>query len=281
MAEPSHGFRKFMLDPKTSVMTYIADNIPSDRIYHAQGGNAVAHTQSQPNHPQQSNDPDSQQFQAQGQSSQGQTFLEPSNGPLNLGHTQPFQSSNVQPNSLTTHSQIASNQPFTTPDGRPSYTLSYAHNPGQSVQSSYSSPAPTQPAYGTENILGNYLPNSQQQDPRYDVPQPDAVGSLPYPHSIPQQWSSQWEKYPEPQEGPAYIQGVEQLAIPSPSRFRAAAAEMLGQGPPPPGTRRKGSAHSSTRTYHRMVLDYEGTRISFYSARSRMKFSILFLTFEI
>ena len=31
------GFRKFMLDPKSSVMTYIADNIPAEHLSHQQG----------------------------------------------------------------------------------------------------------------------------------------------------------------------------------------------------------------------------------------------------
>ena len=33
----AHSFRKFMMDPKASVMTYIADNIPSDRLSHIPG----------------------------------------------------------------------------------------------------------------------------------------------------------------------------------------------------------------------------------------------------
>lgn len=35
----SRGFRKFMLDPKSSVMTYIADNIPPEHLSHQQGSN--------------------------------------------------------------------------------------------------------------------------------------------------------------------------------------------------------------------------------------------------
>lgn len=35
----TRGFRKFMLDPKSSVMTYIADNIPPEHISHQQGSN--------------------------------------------------------------------------------------------------------------------------------------------------------------------------------------------------------------------------------------------------
>lgn len=38
MAEPSHGFRRFLLDPKSSVMTYIANNIPSERPAQQQPG---------------------------------------------------------------------------------------------------------------------------------------------------------------------------------------------------------------------------------------------------
>lgn len=44
MADPSsRGFRKFMLDPKSSVMTYIADNIPPDHLSHQQGSNGRLH----------------------------------------------------------------------------------------------------------------------------------------------------------------------------------------------------------------------------------------------
>ena len=35
--ESSRGFRKFMLDPKSSVINYIADNIPSEHSSHQQG----------------------------------------------------------------------------------------------------------------------------------------------------------------------------------------------------------------------------------------------------
>ncbi len=37
----SRGIRKFILDPKGSVMTYIADNIPSDHLSHPQGSNGT------------------------------------------------------------------------------------------------------------------------------------------------------------------------------------------------------------------------------------------------
>ena len=35
----NRGFRKFMLDPKSSVLTYIADNIPPEHMSHQQGNN--------------------------------------------------------------------------------------------------------------------------------------------------------------------------------------------------------------------------------------------------
>lgn len=41
--DPTHGFRKFFNDPKTSVMGYIAENIPVDRL----GGSAVGQGQGQ------------------------------------------------------------------------------------------------------------------------------------------------------------------------------------------------------------------------------------------
>ena len=34
--QTSRGFRKFIMDPKSSVMTYIADNIPSEHLSHQQ-----------------------------------------------------------------------------------------------------------------------------------------------------------------------------------------------------------------------------------------------------
>ena len=36
MAEQNHGFRKFIMDPKSSVMSYIAENIPPERLYQQQ-----------------------------------------------------------------------------------------------------------------------------------------------------------------------------------------------------------------------------------------------------
>lgn len=41
--ESSRGFRRFMLDPKSSVMNYIADNIPSEHPSHQQGSNGRVH----------------------------------------------------------------------------------------------------------------------------------------------------------------------------------------------------------------------------------------------
>lgn len=58
----TRGFRRFMLDPKSSVMTYIADNIPPDHLSHQQGSNG--RLQDGPmNNNQQLNLPDPNQMQ--------------------------------------------------------------------------------------------------------------------------------------------------------------------------------------------------------------------------
>ena len=41
--DPSHSFRKFLKDPKISVMGYIAESIPADRL----GGSVVGQGQGQ------------------------------------------------------------------------------------------------------------------------------------------------------------------------------------------------------------------------------------------
>ena len=72
--ESSRGFRRFMLDPKSSVMNYIADNIPSEHLSHQQGSNGRVQ-QHGPANGQQANIQDAngfQQNQTLGQNSQHQ-----------------------------------------------------------------------------------------------------------------------------------------------------------------------------------------------------------------
>ncbi|CAF9942732.1 hypothetical protein IMSHALPRED_004607 [Imshaugia aleurites] len=77
----ARGFRRFMLDPKNSVMTYIADNIPPEHLSHQQGSNG--RLQNGPMNSQQSNTPDPnrlQQNQVLGQNAQNQSqddFIRP------------------------------------------------------------------------------------------------------------------------------------------------------------------------------------------------------------
>ena len=97
----SRGFRKFMLDPKSSVMTYIADNIPPDHLSHQQGSNA--RPQNGPMNNQQPNLQDPNRLQ-QNQSQDGlmrpplPNRLSQSNSPSSSprpGYAQPAQSSQM------------------------------------------------------------------------------------------------------------------------------------------------------------------------------------------
>lgn len=69
MATQDRGFRKFMMDPKSSVLGYIAENIPQERLSHQ--GNATAGNV-------QANPPNNQQYVGQGQSDHLQgSFVRP------------------------------------------------------------------------------------------------------------------------------------------------------------------------------------------------------------
>ncbi|KAK3173202.1 hypothetical protein OEA41_006531 [Lepraria neglecta] len=77
MAEQSRSFRKFMMDPKSSVMTYIADNIPPDRIAPQQGS-----AQTNPLNGQPAQDPNGfQQNLGQNQPNQAISALSQSSSP--------------------------------------------------------------------------------------------------------------------------------------------------------------------------------------------------------
>ena len=64
MADPNHGFRKFILDPKSSVLTYLAENIPQERPLQPHTGTLP--TQANPHQTQQqlANQPSAQQYQS-------------------------------------------------------------------------------------------------------------------------------------------------------------------------------------------------------------------------
>ena len=127
MADPnSRGFRKFMLDPKSSFMTYIADNIPPDHLSHQQGSNGRLHNG--PTNGQQPNVQDPNQLQqnynlTQNPQSQSQDGLmrpplpnrpSQSNSPSSSprpGYAQPAQSSQMPMNTPYIASNISqSNQ---------------------------------------------------------------------------------------------------------------------------------------------------------------------------
>lgn len=109
----NRGFRKFMLDPKSSVLTYIADNIPPEHMSHQQGSNG--RLQSGAMNSQQPNVQDPNRFQQNqnlGQTPQNQSqdnLMRPplptrpsqSNSPSSSprpGYAQPVQSSQMPMN---------------------------------------------------------------------------------------------------------------------------------------------------------------------------------------
>ena len=229
----NHSFRKFLNDPKTSVMGYIAENIPSDRL-----GSAA---QGQSGRPPPSPRPQHAETQQQ-QSNLQQSPNQPGN---NLGY-QNQQEYGIQSGNggsgYGAQGQLTSSQSISPP------------------LPLYSQPLSSQ-AYIASNVRQHH-----QADPRYGVPHSGISSQVPHQHSgllqsisnLGQSFSHGDSSY-NPDLG--YLNSSGQASGPSPA--------ALGQGPPLPGQRRKSSPQSASRMYHRMVLEFEVVKNSYFDARSR------------
>ena len=229
----NHSFRKFLNDPKTSVMGYIAENIPSDRL------GSAAHGQS--GRPPPSPRPQYAETQQQ-QSNLQQSSNQPGN---NLGY-QNQQEYGIQSG-----------------NGDSGYGAQGQLNGSQSVSPPlplYSQP-PSSQAYIASNVSQHH-----QVDPRYGLPHSGISSQVPHQHSgllqsisnLGQSFSHGDSSY-NPDLG--YLNSSGQASGPSPA--------ALGQGPPLPGQRRKSLPQSASRMYHRMVLEFEVVKNSYFDARSR------------
>ena len=103
MAEQSRSFRKFMMDPKSSVMTYIADNIPQTYQQGHPGlgssqNNFMAGQQDESQHPTkiQQNLGQSQSNLSQDSFGSTQTFHQPSTAGSQPSSSQPVQAQQTQ-----------------------------------------------------------------------------------------------------------------------------------------------------------------------------------------
>jgi hypothetical protein len=150
MAEQSFSFRKFMMDPKSSVMTYIADNIPPDRITHQQGSAQTDSLNGQPGQ----NPNGFQQNIVQNQSNQALAALSQTPSPrpthgrpvqsLPLPAGQPYFSSNLdQPNQPMSSSPFNSN----------TQTAPRPETPQWRIQESQQAQPQTQNLSGQSNVI--------------------------------------------------------------------------------------------------------------------------------
>ena len=219
----NRGFRKFMLDPKSSVMTYIADNIPPEHMSHQQGSNG--RLQNGPMNGQQPNVQDPNQLQ------QNQIL---SHNPQNQS-----QDGLMRPPLPNRPSQ--SNSPSSSP--RPGYA--------QPVQSSQ---MPMNTPYIASNMSQANQGLNGYSGVQTQLPGLQSMSNL----SMSQENMSQ--------QGPQSQYSSLQNGSPS--------TASVGQGPPQPGARRRNSPQSAPRLYHRMMLDFEITKKSFFAARSRKTTSL-------
>ena len=161
------GFRKFMLDPKSSVMTYIADNMPAEHLSHQQGGNSgLQHGSVHDPNGQQENQLPSQHSQGQSQGGFVRPYLphrpsqsnSQSSSPL-PGYAQPVQSTQLPVNSP----YIASN-------------LSQA-NPGSNGYTAAQSQLPSSQSLSNVSMVQD--PLSQKDSQNHDSQTTAALGQGP------------------------------------------------------------------------------------------------------
>ncbi|CAD6578741.1 MAG: hypothetical protein ASARMPRED_008825 [Alectoria sarmentosa] len=217
----NRGFRKFMLDPKNSVMTYIADNIPPEHLSQQHQQGSSGRLQHGPTNGQQ------QQQQDPSRPQQNQPLSQP---PQNQSHQDGF----MRPPLPTRPSQ--SNSPSSSP--RPGYA-----QPVRSSQMSLNTPYVASKVSQANQGLNGYA-GAQSQGP----------GSQSMSNSSLAQESVS-------QQGPQSQYSSVQNGGPS--------AAVVGQGPPQPGARRRNSPQSAPRLYHRMMLEFEITKKTFFLAKSQ------------
>ena len=219
----SRGFRKFMLDPKSSVMTYIADNIPPEHMSHQQGSNG--RLQNDPMNGQQPNVQDPNRLQQ--------------NQILNQNPQNQSQDSLMRPPLPNRPSQ--SNSPSLSP--RPGYA--------QPVQSSQ---MPMNTPYIASNMSHANQGLNGYSGAQTHLPGVQSMSNIPMSQENMSQQGLQSQYSSLQNERPSIA--------------------SVGQGPPPPGARRRNSPQSAPRLYHRMMLDFEITKKSFFAARSRKTTSL-------
>lgn len=214
-----------MSDPKSSVLTYIAENLPPD--HRQQGTTPSHHTQSSaayvpPNGNSAAYVPSSHpenQYQQGQPSSISQSFIQP-NAAVLLSLSPSINAQLAQGmHSPLMHPQVVSNP---SRQATPELLQPGAQQPQELVQTSFSRPLVQQE--GT----GMVQQSMYQQDPR----------------SRPSEMTSQ-NHCNEVSSGHSML------------------------SPPPAGPRKKSSPQSAQRLYHRIILDFETSKIAFFAARSR------------
>ena len=205
---PRSNLRKFMNDPKSSVMSYLAENMAAQQIQqHLQPQNPGSYSSQQGNvlygqqYQNQGSNGLSNQFQAHSNASQ--SSLTPSQSIQNSGNLQ----STYSPAGLAQHSQLPSAAP-----------------------------------YLASNVGG--LPNQTPEG---------TSGQENINDKLQQQGSNLLAQ----QQGGGQNQSND------------TSVQSLGKPPPTSGMKHVSSPQAAPRLYHRMNLDFEVTKNTFFNARAR------------
>lgn len=232
MAETDRSFRKFMTDPKTAVMHYIAENLPSASQTQGQAvglsnGPTFDHVQFAPQQQPQTTAEISSVNQL------GQPFV----------YTESSQPSNVYHQYTSTHlDPQQGNAPAPGWVSRPSSTpgVAFSQPPPQSQADSITYPQPWMSQHARTNMSS---------------PPPAGTG-------IPMQ-----PNQPASSNG-YYASGLpDQAALQAPNPTQSSEIrETFGMAPPSTPIRQTNKPPAVSRAYHRMILEYEKTKGLFFAA---------------
>ncbi|KAL8789033.1 MAG: hypothetical protein Q9195_006999 [Heterodermia aff. obscurata] len=236
MAEQNHGFRKFIMDPKSSVMTYLAENIPQERLSQQQNGTHVAQNNLHQS-PQLAN-----QTSAQSQSGQhldpAHQYNEDSNAHLRpVDHLQPA-------GSISQH-----NSP----------QLAYVN--------------PTQSAFASNGVIYSSAENVQGQAPI--VSGTISNGHyVPYPETPLGYHAAGYEQQIESNSGPAQAQNlIPHQAVPQQPQYTSRQNNSQSVSAISPSTPSRPKtltpcSKATSRLYYRTLLDFETTKFAFFLAKT-------------
>ena len=232
MAEGNRSLRSFIHDPKHSVMNYIADNISADRIAAAQSRPSSA------GHPMTTN--------AQNTPSQygSAAFSNAPNMPPSYSapdsHYRPHVAENVtQQQPVQYPQQGLSGDQMQSGQSQPFGEQNQGHQDFSASQSSLSA------------SMGGHVLHALNH-----VPNPKLVetATLSEQHALHPASGSMVQS-----SNPARSHSLEITRL---------LEEALTSEPPAPGTRHRDGEHSASRVYHRLVLEFEATKLAFLNSKA-------------